>query len=193
MENDKTNVTLPSERSMISSDRPSGSGVSEAVRSIIGAIVSCWPNAKFDKFDRANMIANAIDGLTGNQIRHGIRQLALMADEFPPSPGKFRAMCMTYRREEPEPHVSLPDDSPQAQANRERVKRMLHELAQSLRAQVVAQPNRVDTRKTRAEQEVCAHDWRPHHYLAGNYCTKCDLPEAELDAFVIRTTVERKS
>lgn len=94
---DETNATRPSGTSQ------TYSGASGAVRSVMAAMLSCWPNTKFDRKDTTGVWSNAIAELRSDQIRHGIRQLSLTAEAFPPSPGQFRALCISYRPAEPAP------------------------------------------------------------------------------------------
>lgn len=39
--------------------------------------------------------AYAIDGLTGDQVANGVRNLIRRDSEFPPSAGQFRELCLT--------------------------------------------------------------------------------------------------
>lgn len=39
--------------------------------------------------------AYAIEGLTGDQVANGVRNLARRNSEFPPNAGQFRELCLT--------------------------------------------------------------------------------------------------
>lgn len=90
---------------------------SDAVRAVLAALIGCWPNAKFDRTDKTGVWGNAIGGLVGDQIRHGIRQLSVLSASFPPSPGEFRALCLTYKPVDVSPpRPQLRDDSAKGRA-----------------------------------------------------------------------------
>lgn len=52
------------------------------------------PTANWDAEPPA-IWAYAIDGLTGDQVANGVRNLVHHASEFPPSAGQFRDLCLT--------------------------------------------------------------------------------------------------
>jgi hypothetical protein len=68
---------------------------------VLTALKQAWPNAPIDLRDPAQVWAYALERLSGDQIRHGIRQLSVVPSDFPPPPGKFRELCLSFRREEP--------------------------------------------------------------------------------------------
>ena len=87
-----------------------------AARAVLAAVRQCWPNAQVDPQDRTGVWENAIAGLTAAQMQHGLRELSLLTDAFPPTPGAFRALCVAYRAPEPEPPRRIPDNSERGRA-----------------------------------------------------------------------------
>lgn len=152
----------------------------------MAALLSCWPNSKMDRQDTTGVWTNALAGLNEDQIRHGIWLLSQDPDDFPPPPGKFRGMCHTYRPEAPTP-PALTDDSPERDAARARMALKVGELARSLGRMVKPKPILVHNVRSRIEQALCDHEWRPA-IVGHEFCMKCGVLDVELaDAFPIRT------
>jgi len=65
--------------------------------------------------------AYAIEGLTGDQVANGVRNLVRRDSEFPPNAGQFRELCLTdmeweHRRlKYVEPLIALEDETAKAE------------------------------------------------------------------------------
>lgn len=55
-----------------------------------------WPNTLVDVIDPAGVWSNAIDPLSIDQIRHGIKSLATITADFALTCAQFRALALTY-------------------------------------------------------------------------------------------------
>ena len=86
-----------------SSNAQTNSSVSRKVRAVMAAISQQWPNAQIDSRDPTGVWSNAIDTLSDDQVRYGIRQLAHITNEFALNPAQFRAHALTMPEAPPKP------------------------------------------------------------------------------------------
>jgi hypothetical protein len=108
-----TNTARPEPSKHSTSSQQSSSPKTAAV---LSAILQVWPGAQVDRRDPLGVWSTALSGLTDEQIRAGVKSLSLSAERFPPTPGQFRAMCISaYRQPESRP-AQLPDNSERARA-----------------------------------------------------------------------------